>query len=106
MSIGSLGAIGSFAAAPATQRSSDVDKTQHEAAEKARGDDAADYAEQAAGIGETQEESQAGDRDADGRRLWEIGERKKEEAAADDTIIQGPSKDPTGTAGNQLDLTG
>lgn len=107
MSIGSLGAISSLAAAPATQRTSDVEKTQAAAAEKARAGDAAQIAERAAGIGETQEESQAGERDADGRRLWEVNQQPKtaEQAAADSAALS-QAKDPTGAAGGQLDLTG
>jgi hypothetical protein len=105
MSIGSLGAIGSFAAAPATQRSSDIDKSQQATADQARANDAAEYAEQAAGIGETREESQAGDRDADGRRIWEFTEREKKEEHANDAVSP-VAKDPSGNAGNLLDLTG
>ncbi len=106
MSIGSLGAIGSLAAAPTTQRTSDVEKTQTAAAEKTRAGDAAQIAERAAGIGETQEESQAGERDADGRRLWEMSQPKPAEKPADDSAALSQAKDPTGAAGGQLDLTG
>ncbi len=106
MSIGSLGAIGSFAAAPASQRTSDVDKTQSEASDKARVDDAAEFAEQAAGIGETREESGASDRDADGRKIWERSEPKKSpDNPAEDPLLP-PARDPTGVSGNQLDLLG
>ncbi len=107
MSIGSLGSIGSLAAAPATQRTSDTDKTQAATSDKARSDAAVEYAEQASGIGETREESKAGDRDADGRRLWEFEEEKKDEPAAEaDSASEAKSKDPTGAAGQNLDLSG
>jgi hypothetical protein len=106
MSIGSLGAIGAFAATTTSQRASDVDKTQHEVSEQSRTQDAIETAEQAAGIGETHEESQAGDRDADGRRLWESSEQKVSDKALAPTMEPPPAKDPTGTAGNLLDLTG
>lgn len=106
MSIGSLGGVSSLAASPASQRTSDTEKTQAAAGEKARVDAAAEYAEQASGIGETKEESESSDRDADGRRLWELPPevRAAEEAAA--AAITTQSKDPTGTAGGNLDLTG
>lgn len=107
MSIGSLGSIGSLAAAPATQRTSDTDKTQAAASDKARVDSAAEYAEQASGIGETKEESDVSDRDADGRRLWEFDQKKKEaEAAEAEAAAEAKSKDPTGAAGQNLDLSG
>lgn len=105
MSIGSLGAIGSFAAAPATQRTSDASKTQQDTADQARVDAAVDYAEEAAGIGETHEESKAGDRDADGRRLWEQTDRPQQDEAPAEAATT-TAKDPTGVAGNTLDLTG
>lgn len=106
MSIGSLGNIGSLAAVPATQRTSDTDKTQTAASDKARVEAAAEYAEQASGIGETREESEAGDRDADGRRLWEFDQLKKEPAPTETEATEAKSKDPTGSAGRNLDLSG
>jgi hypothetical protein len=107
MSIGSLGGVSSLAATPTSQRSSDVEKTQTATAEKSRVDAAAEYAEQASGIGETKEESESSDRDADGRRVWELGEEKKK-AAEQPTEQQaaGQSIDPTGERGGALDLTG
>ena len=105
--IGALGNIGSLAAAPATQRTSDTDKTQAAASEKARGDAAAEYAEKASGIGETREESEAGDRDADGRRLWEFAQPNEDTAEAEaETVTEAKAKDPTGSAGRNLDLSG
>lgn len=107
MSIGSLGNIGSLAAAPAMQRTSDTDKTQAATSDKARAEAAVEYAEKASGIGDTKEESKASDRDADGRRLWEFDQQKKEEPAAAETeAAEAKSKDPTGTAGQNLDLSG
>lgn len=105
MSIGGLGSIGSLAATPTTQRTSDVEKTQTATAEKSRVEAAAEYAEQASGIGETKEESESSDRDADGRRIWEFGEQQKAEQAAEQPPAGQPI-DPTGDAGGTLDLTG
>jgi hypothetical protein len=107
MSIGGLGGISSLAAASTAQRTSDVDKTQTAAGEKSRVEAAAEYAEQASGIGETKEESESSDRDADGRRLWEFGERQPtEEETAAEALKSSLEKDPTGDRGGQLDLSG
>lgn len=106
MSIGSLGGVSSLAASPAMQRTSDTEKTQAATTEKSRVDSAAEYAEQAAGIGETKEESESSDRDADGRRIWEIHEKAKQDAAETEAVPPPKAKDPTGAAGGSLDLTG
>ncbi|WP_254508438.1 hypothetical protein [Anatilimnocola floriformis] len=106
MSIGSLGNVSSLAASPTTQRTSDTEKTQTATTEKSHADAAAEYAERAAGIGETQEESKAGDRDADGRRLWEFGQQKRKDDSEASESTPGQSKDPTGTAGLNVDLSG
>jgi hypothetical protein len=106
MSIGSLGNIGSLAAAPATQRTSDTDKTQAATSDKARAEAGVEYAEKASGIGDTQEDSKANDRDADGRRLWEFDQPKEEDPVAEAETPEAKAKDPTGTAGRNLDLSG
>jgi hypothetical protein len=109
MSIGSLGIVGGLASAPLAQKSAEVDKTQRDAADAARQADAAAKAESAAGIGETEEESQASERDADGRRLWERQAKKtdgedEEIPASTPEVVS--AKDPTGLSGGTLDLTG
>ena len=111
MSIGSLGIVGSLAGTPLTQKAAEVDKTQRDAADAARQTDAAARAQSADGIGQTEEESQAGVRDADGRRLWERkvkdpAEEEGTDAAAASTAEGLGSKDPTGVSGGILDLTG
>lgn len=106
MSIGGLGSISSLAATPTTQRTSDVEKTQTATAEKSRVEAAAEYAEQASGIGETKEESETSDRDADGRRIWEFGEKPKQAEQPAEQQTAGQAIDPTGDAGGTLDLTG
>lgn len=109
MSIGSLGIVGSLAGAPLAQKSAEVDKTQRDVADAARQADAAAKAESAAGIGETEEESQASERDADGRRLWERQAKKvnpKDEEISASTPEPILAKDPTGFSGSTLDLTG
>ena len=110
MSVGPLGMIGSAAGTPLSQaKGSDADKASHDAANQARESKAAQQAEMAAGIGQTEHDEQASDRDADGRRVWEIGEQEQQNEAADEqpTTENLPhSKDPTGRSGNQLDLSG
>src|SRR5262245_40195720 len=107
MSIGSLGIIGGLAGTPLPQRAADSDKVQREAADQVRAAQAAERAEDAAGIGQTEEDSQASERDADGHRLWEEPPRPVEEPAASPDAKQDVrGKDPTGTCGGQLDLVG
>lgn len=110
MSIGSLGIVGSLAGTALVQQSADVDKTQRDAADAARQTEATARAESAEGIGQTEEESQAGERDADGRRLWErkgktpVVDEDAEIAAS--TPAEVLAKDPAGISGGTLDLTG
>jgi len=107
MSIGSLGLIGSLATTPLPQKAADADKAVRDAADQGREAQAARLAEAAAGIGETEEDSQASERDADGRRLWEQPPGNKppaEEAAGVEESAPQLSKDPSGEAGGELDL--
>ncbi len=108
MSIGSLGIIGSLASTPLTQRAAEADKNPQAAAEQARAAEAGERAELAAGIGQTSEDSEASDRDADGRRLWERPPEKKPAEGEPATAEAPPclSKDPTGARGGELDLVG
>ena len=112
MSMGPLGMIGSAAGSPMAQRTgTDVEKADQETANQSRQAKAEQNAENAAGIGHTEEDSGAQDRDADGRRIWELPEEKQEEATGDEQ--QSPpqadtplSRDATGERGNHLDLSG
>jgi hypothetical protein len=95
MSIASLGIIGGLASTTAPQRAAET----------------AERAENAAGIGQTEEDSQTSERDADGRRPWEkAATDKKTTAKKPDDVATDPSsplaKDPTGDCGGQLDLVG
>ena len=107
MSITSLGLIGSLAGTPLPQRAADADKVQQGAGDQSRAADAAERAEAAAGIGQTEEDSEASDRDADGRRLWERSQNpaKAESAADPPDATSFRSKDPTGACGGHVDLT-
>lgn len=109
MSVGSLGIVGSLAGAALVQKAAEVDKTQRDTADAARQTEAEARAESAAGIGQTEEESQAGDRDADGRRLWERPPKKNAEEEQASTLSPqptAPAKDPSGLSGGTLDITG
>jgi hypothetical protein len=87
---------------------STTERTAQHASEQARQATSEHKAESASGVGETEQDEQASDRDADGRRLWE-GREDKSSAAEQDAspATDTPkSKDPTGTSGANLDLSG
>ncbi|RIK86189.1 MAG: hypothetical protein DCC67_03190 [Planctomycetota bacterium] len=81
-----------------------TERTAKDAASQQRVIDAHNKSERASGIGQTEEDQQSAERDADGRRLWEESRRKQPAGNEGDAPRQ--SKDPTGQAGNALDLTG
>ena len=104
MSMGPLGGVvGSSAGSPLSQ-------TQGAAAERAKQDAAAQErtvetdrkSEQASGIGQTEEDQGASERDADGRRMWERSGGKKPEAEDHE---EGAKPNVDGT-GEHLDLIG
>lgn len=105
MSVGSLGGlIGSAAGVPLSQTGgSETERTSRETAAHERATDGALRSEKASGIGTTEQDQEASERDADGRRMWEAPPDKQQDAAAD---AQRQSRDPTGQCGTQLDLTG
>jgi hypothetical protein len=108
MNIGSLGIVGGMAATPLSQRTAETDRAERETIEQVRATQADDKAEQAGGIGQTEEDGEVTDRDADGRRPWELAEARREgplsEAETAAAAIR--AKDPRGEAGSQLDLLG
>ena len=111
MSTGPLSFVGSAAGTSMAQaKGSEVGRAQQEASNQARKVESAQKAEDAAGVGETDQDEEASDRDADGRRIWEVGPDGKRRpkpdppANADDSPRQ--SKDATGQSGRQLDLSG
>ena len=110
MSVGPLGGIvGSAAGAPLSQTAgSETERAGRESAVRERAADFDQRAERAEGIGTTEQDQEATERDADGRRLWEAPEEKENDAAADEPTASTPrqSKDATGQCGNHLDLTG
>mgnify|MGYP000868243632 FL=1 len=111
MSVGPMGVAGSAAGSPLAQsQGSDVNRVQQDTASQTRQSQASQKAEQASGVGQTEQDEQASDRDADGRRPWEVGSPPSADAsAADEAAAEtppGPSKDPSGLTGSQLDLHG
>ncbi len=109
MSVGPLGVFGSVAASPLAQRASDADRVQHDTAREQAESKNDLKAERAAGIDETDgQEHSPNERDADGRRPWEIAARDKKPVATDEAASppNRQSRDITGTTGTQLDLTG
>ncbi len=110
MSIGPTGGIAASAAGSslAQTQGSDKERASQDAAAGQRRTEFAEKADAAAGIGEADGEDHAtGERDADGRRLWEAppegdGEQADEETAPE----KRKSLDASGDSGNQLDLSG
>ena len=104
MSMGPLmgGILGSASGAPLSQTAgSEAERTQKDGVAQQRQVDTDQHAEDAAGVGQTEEDQETSDRDADGRRLWEMPPGTEQQ---DDKPRQ--AKDTSGDRGNQLDLTG
>jgi len=111
MSMGPLSGIaGSAAGSPLSQtKGSDVERAQQDTSNQQRRVHTDTKAENAAGIGETDgEDHETGERDADGRRIWEPPPDRPDAQSDDEQPAATPpqSKDPKGQAGNLLDLTG
>lgn len=109
MSIGPLGIVGSLAGTQLAQKAPEADKVHKEGTDRARQTEAEVRAESAAGIGQTEEESQASERDADGRRLWERRLPKTDPESATAAEPDNPdiaAKDPSGDRGSLLDISG
>jgi hypothetical protein len=103
------GVISSAAGAPLSQTAgNETERTQKDALSALRKVDAEQMAERAAGIGQTNEDQESSERDADGRRPWELPVKRGKLQTDDPTagLAARPSKDASGLCGNQLDLTG
>jgi hypothetical protein len=104
------GMLSSAAGASLSQTSgSETERAQKDSSTQRRAADADQKAAESAGIGQTQQDQESSERDADGRRLWEQSPEAKKKTAAGDAEAEAllrQSKDPTGQAGTQLDLTG
>ena len=108
----STGLPANIAGIPVAQTSGEVNRARADAAAQRRTGAAEAHAEKAAGIGEADgKDHQTDERDADGRRPWEIP-RAHEVAippvddAFDQQAEKRQSRDATGESGGQLDLTG
>jgi hypothetical protein len=103
------GIVGSAAGVPISQTSgSETERAQKDSQAQHRQVDSTERAERAAGIGQTDEDQESSERDADGRRLWEEPTKAKKDSDSHDTPDANPrqSKDATGQSGTKLDLTG
>ena len=108
MSVGSTGIVGSLAGGQLQQsQGADAETVQHAARDQARRAQSARNAEAASGVGETEQDHETEERDADGRRLWEKQTKDaKVEPPVADPVPPAPAKDPSGERGSQLDLLG
>ncbi len=111
MSVGPFsGVVGSAAGAPLPQQTSSESERASEARSQERKAETDQQADKAAGIGQTDEDQQSSDRDADGRRLWESpaggGEQQEAEQGGQAADDRPRPKDPSGECGYGLDLTG
>ena len=106
MSVGSTGIVGSLAGGQLQQtKGADAEAVQHAAGDQARRAQSARSAEAASGVGETEQDHEAEQRDADGRRLWERQSTSTPtEPPVADPAPPSPAKDPSGQRGSQLDL--
>ena len=109
MSMGPLPALAaSVSGSPLAQtKGSDVERAQHETANKERRVQNDLRAENAAGIGETDgDDHETADRDADGRSPWRIGRRAQKAEEPGESEEERRGKDATGRSGTILDLSG
>ncbi len=108
MNVGPMsGVVGSAAGAPLSQTAgSETERAQKDSSAQERKTEKDQKAADAAGIGQTEEDQGTSERDADGRRFWEANGEKNPEQAADESEPSRQAKDPTGSSGTSLDLTG
>jgi hypothetical protein len=103
------GAFASAAGAPLSQLAgAETERAAKDSSVQQRQSTSEAKSEAAAGIGETEQDQGANERDADGRRLWEAPPEGSHAAAEPpaEAIEHRQVKDPTGVSGNALDLTG
>jgi hypothetical protein len=99
--------IPSAAGAPLAQtKGPEVERAQHASTVSEHQVQGQQKAETAAGIGQADgDDHQTGDRDADGRRPWELRRRGQPKRSAAPEVPPSP-KDPSGQSGSLLDLNG
>jgi hypothetical protein len=111
MSIGpTAGLLASVAGVPLAQtQGAEIDRAKNEVSSYQRARQSERKAENAAGIGATDGENHdTNERDADGRRPWELDAVKKSSSADDEAAAPDfprASRDAADASGNQLDLT-
>jgi len=114
MSMGPVGGVvGSAAGASLSQTAgAETERTQRDTASQHQHVDGNERSERASGIGQTEQDQESSERDADGRRLWEAPSKKKGKKVKDESVVDDASamsklsKDPTGQSGTKLDLNG
>jgi hypothetical protein len=111
MSMGPVGGVvGSAAGTSLSQTAgAETERTQRDTAAQHRQIESNERSERASGVGQTEQDQESSERDADGRRLWEApGKRGKDDKPepVEDESASKQSKDPSGQSGTKLDLTG
>lgn len=111
MSFVPLGGVNvSLAGNSLAQTRADADRTAQDVKNRERFAAADAHAAEAAGVGTADGEGhETHDRDADGRQAWERADPRKKLSTSPvppATVATPPVKDPTGIAGNELDLSG
>ena len=111
MSVGPLGFVSFIAGTPlAATKGSEVERSVNAASDKERQVQSDKKASDAAGVGSTDgQDHQTEERDADGRRMWELPpstEEPTEEGTESSSPAPRASKDASRESGNQLDLSG
>ncbi|QDT69636.1 hypothetical protein MalM25_25750 [Planctomycetes bacterium MalM25] len=104
MSMGPLGGIvGSVAGSPLSQtKGTSEERSAREAAAQDKADELDLRAEKSSGVGQAEGDSEASDRDADGRRLWERTDEP--EKASEEEQAPAEAAPPPGDDDNRLDL--
>jgi hypothetical protein len=101
------GIVSGAAGAPLAQVSgAEAERTARDGVVRERRVNSEQSAVKAAGIGTTDEDQETSERDADGRMFWERAAEQQAQSEEPATAAPRQSKDPTGTSGNSLDLTG
>ena len=106
-SMGPLGGIlGSAAGSPLSQtKGAATERANQDSSAAERIADADKKSEKASGIGQTEQDGETSDRDADGRRLWERTTKKKKQEESEEST-EPTKRRPKGDTGGQLDLLG
>ncbi len=106
MSIGFSSLVSGIAGTQAAQTQGADSIRGQDTAQQARARQSVDRAADAAA--KTEEDAQAGERDADGRRPWELQRQPRDAVVESTPSPNGPpvSRDATGQIGKQIDLSG